>query len=94
MPAPRPTVVTVIALARHRLHEIADAVLRRLAVGEQDDVLLPRARDGERLVRRVERAEDLRAAPGLDARDVVLDARAVLGRRHLARCAWAASRRR
>ena len=27
-------------LGRHRLHEIADAVLRRLAVGEQDDVLL------------------------------------------------------
>ena len=52
--------------------------MRRLTVGEQDDVLATGARDGERLVRGVERREDLGAAAGLDARDVALDARAML----------------
>ena len=53
------------------------------AVGEQDDVLLARLRHRQVLVRGVERREDLGAAAGLDARDVVLDARAVARRLHL-----------
>ena len=55
------------------LDEIADATLRRLSIGQEDDMLALRADRGESLVRRVERREDLGAATRLHLRDGCLD---------------------
>ena len=80
-PPPRPTVVTVmpsaaIAWTRSRMPFCGACP----SVSRMTCFLFARVVD-ERLVGRVERREDLRAAARLDARDVALDARAVLARR-------------
>ena len=65
--------------ARRGVDQVRDLVVRRLSVGQQDDVLLARARRQQLVDRLAQARQDVGAAAGGDARDVAQDALPVGG---------------